>query len=291
MIPQRAGRLPEWIREAYRQSASHETRAMLRSHGLHTVCEEARCPNRAECFKKPTATFLILGDRCTRACRFCSVDKAASVPLPDPDEPRRVAEAAREMGLRFAVVTSVTRDDLPDGGAGHFAATIRALREALPEVKVEVLIPDFLGNESALATVLAAEPDVLNHNVETVPSLYARVRPQAVYTRSIGLLRASRRLAPHIATKSGLMLGLGETLGGVRSVLRDLRGAGCDYVTIGQYLRPRKDNLPVAEYVHPDAFRALGREAMDMGFAFVASAPLVRSSMNAEEMYSSSRGE
>jgi lipoic acid synthetase len=277
-------RLPEWIKVKHNQSGLHEMKSVLREFGLSTVCEEARCPNKAECFSRPTATFMVLGSRCSRNCGFCSVESAEPEP-PDSGEPLRVALAAKRMGLRYVVITSVTRDDLPDGGAGHFAETVRALREHLPHARVEVLTPDFQGDREALRKVLASGPDVFNHNVETVPRLYPLVRPQAEYRRSIGLLRAAKEACPGVSTKSGLMLGLGEGRGEVLDVLRDLRGAGCECITIGQYLRPSRANLPVKEYIAPEAFETLRQEAMGMGFLHVASAPLVRSSMNAEEMY------
>ncbi len=277
-------RLPGWLRRRHSLSELHELKGVLRSHGLSTVCEEARCPNKAECFSKPTATFMILGDSCTRDCGFCSVKSAPPLP-PDKDEPRRVAEAASKMGLKYVVVTSVTRDDLPDGGAGQFAETIREIKKHLPEAGVEVLTPDFGGSKDALSRVLSAEPHVFNHNVETVPRLYATVRPQADYNRSIGLLRRLKELSPETNTKSGLMLGLGESFEEVLEVFKDLRGAGCDLLTVGQYLRPTKKNLPVVEYIEPEIFKALREQALGMGFRSVASGPLVRSSMNAEEMY------
>ncbi len=280
-------RLPHWLKTK-EIIGSHNTKQILRNHRLSTVCEEARCPNRGHCFSKPTATFMILGDRCTRNCGFCSVNSASPMP-PDPEEPERVARAARDMGLRYVVITSVTRDDLPDGGASQFAATIRALREYLPEAKVEVLTPDFGGDPDALKTVLDAEPDVFNHNVETVPRLYQTVRPQANYERSLMVLKNAKVLSPLQTTKSGLMVGLGETFDEVVMVMKDLRRVGCDIITIGQYLRPRRENLPVYEYIHPEVFEEYSRIARELGFSFVASGPLVRSSMNAEEMYSLSR--
>jgi lipoic acid synthetase len=280
-------RLPGWVRVKHRHSALRGVRSVLREHGVSTVCEEARCPNKAECFAKPTATFMILGSACTRGCAFCAVEAATPGALlpPAPDEPERVADAAMRMGLRYVVVTSVTRDDLPDGGAGHFARTIEAVRERLPNARVEVLTPDFKGDTTALKAVLDARPDVFNHNVETVPSLYSRVRPQADYLRSLTVLEAASMHPGGAATKSGLMLGLGETIEEARSVLGDLRKAGCDIVTIGQYMRPSKKNPPVAEYIRPEVFMALREEALGMGFRHVASSPLVRSSMDAEEMY------
>jgi lipoic acid synthetase len=277
-------RLPEWVRTKVSHAELRDMKSRLRGHGLSTVCEEARCPNKVECFSKPTATFMILGSSCTRNCGFCAVEPSLSV-KPDPDEPRRVAAAAREMGLKYVVVTSVTRDDLDDGGAGHFAETIRSLREGLPEAKVEVLTPDFGGDIKALSTVVGAVPDVFNHNVETVPGLYRAVRPQADYYRSLEVLSRASAMAPGLAIKSGLMLGLGEKFDEVVDVLQDLRLAGCSIVTIGQYLRPSVRNIPVKEYVSPETFERLKEKAFELGFGFVASAPLVRSSMNAEEMY------
>lgn len=277
-------RLPPWLRRRHSLSELRRMKGLLRSHGLSTVCEEARCPNKAECFSKPTATFMILGDRCTRNCGFCSVDSMAPSP-PEADEPRRVAMAARAMGLSYVVVTSVTRDDLPDGGAAHFARTIVEIRRSFPGARVEVLTPDFKGSVEALGTVLEAGPDVFNHNLETVPRLYSTVRPQADYNRSVGILRKAKEISPGVRTKSGLMLGLGESAGEVLEVLRDLRGAGCDFLTLGQYLRPGKRNLPVVEYIEPEVFDSLREKALAMGFGFVASGPLVRSSMNAEELY------
>ena len=261
-------------------------KAGLRGHRLKTVCEEARCPNRSECFSKPTATFLILGNECTRNCSFCSVSHGGStLPPPDRDEPSRVALAAREMGLRYVVVTSVTRDDLGDGGAAVFADTIKAVRAEIAKVRVEVLVPDFKGDRAAIETVVLAGPDVFNHNIETVPSLYPEVRPRAEYGRSLGVLAHARELAPEMRIKSGLMLGLGETMDEVTGTLGDLRAAGCDFVTIGQYMRPSAANIPVREYIEPAVFDNIRDIALEMGFLHVASGPLVRSSMNAEEIY------
>ena len=260
---------------------------MLRSRGLSTVCEEARCPNISACFAKPTAAFMILGSLCTRNCGFCSVEPASSLALapPEVDEPERVALAARDMSLKYVVITSVTRDDLPDGGALHFSKTVRAVRSVLPGAKIEVLTPDFRGDVGALRAVLDALPDVFNHNLETVPRLYPLVRPQAVYRRSLRVLSKAREMAPAVRTKSGIMVGLGETENEVISVMEDLRAAGCDYLTIGQYLRPSKMKLPVVEYVTPAVFEKYGDVAHSLGFRAVASAPLVRSSMDAEEMF------
>jgi lipoic acid synthetase len=276
---------PPWLRVRMPSGPQYEeTRRLLRDGRLHTVCQEAHCPNIFECFGRHTATFLILGDHCTRDCRFCAVKQGPLEP-PDPDEPRRVARAAAEMRLRYVVVTSVTRDDLPDGGAAQFAATIAALRRAIPEVRVEVLIPDFQGDPAALAVVLAATPDVLNHNVETVPRLYPTVRPQAQYRRSLRLLADAARQAPHIPTKSGLMLGLGESEEEIRQTLADLRAANCRLLTLGQYLQPSPRNLPVARYVPPEEFNQWRRIALDLGFEHVAAAPFVRSSYQAGEVF------
>lgn len=260
-----------------------EVKAVLRRHGLNTVCEEARCPNQGRCFSKSTATFLILGDNCTRSCGFCAV----SHDLPDPvdsDEPLRIAEAVRDLGLHYVVVTSVTRDDLPDGGAGQFARAVRCINETIPGVRVEILVPDFRGDRAALSKVIESRPDVFNHNVETVPRLYPTVRPEADYNRSLGVLAAAKEMNPGIPTKSGIMLGLGEEFDEVVAVLGDLRDVGCSLLTIGQYLRPRVTNLPVKEYVNPEMFDQYRMLAIDMGFEKVASGPLVRSSMDAEEM-------
>lgn len=256
--------------------------ALLEGLGLDTVCLSAACPNLGECFARRTATFLILGPVCTRNCRFCAVPKGTPRPV-DPGEPRRVALAAAELQLRHVVITSVTRDDLPDGGAGQFAATVTAVREALPEATVEVLTPDFRGRPAALEKVMAAGPRVFNHNVETVPRLYPAARPQADYRRSLEVLRRAKEMRPGILTKSGLMVGLGEREEEVLAVLADLRSAGCDAVTIGQYLRPSKAHLPVREYLTPETFARYRARAREMGFRYVASGPLVRSSYLAED--------
>jgi len=281
-------RLPDWIRTQCRED-QHETKLILRKHRITTVCEEARCPNRGECFSKPTATFMILGQQCTRNCGFCSVDSSTPGP-PDEDEPENVALAAEEMRLKYVVITSVTRDDLADGGAGHFAKTISAVGRRLPGAKIEVLTPDFQGDSAALRTVLKAGPDVFNHNVETVERLYPHVRPQAVFRRSLTMLREAKTISPDILTKSGFMLGLGEDQDEVLELLKELRHAGCDVITIGQYLRPTRNNLPVVEYLHPEVFAYLRVKALGMGFTYVASGPLVRSSMNAAEMYNPAPG-
>ncbi|MEX1308140.1 MAG: lipoyl synthase, partial [Eubacteriales bacterium] len=238
--------------------------------------------NIGECFGRHTATFMIMGANCTRNCRYCKVDKGTPTPL-DANEPKNLAHAAKALGLKHTVVTSVTRDDLPDGGAEHFAKTILALKSALPESTVEVLIPDFKGDNTALKTVLDAKPDILNHNTETVPSLYSQVRPMAVYARSIQLLKRSKEIDPAIHTKSGLMVGLGETKEEVLSVMRDLRDVDCDLLTIGQYLRPSPKHLDVAEFITPEQFEAYKAEGLAMGFRYVASGPFVRSSYHAAE--------
>jgi lipoic acid synthetase len=276
-------RAPEWIREKrLRLSDLHEIKSLMRSRSLHTVCEEARCPNRGECFSRGTATFLLMGNVCTRACAFCDI--ATGRPLPvDPAEPVRVAEAARQMGLRFVVVTSVDRDDLPDGGAGHFAATVRALRALSPAPGVEVLTPDFRGRIDSVGVVVQARPDVFNHNVETVPRLYPRARRGSSLERSLAVLAAAKDLDPAMTTKSGLMVGLGERPEEVLDLLWRLSGAGVDIVTIGQYLRPSSENLPVEEYVSPESFDGYRQAGERMGFRHVFSGPFVRSSYRAEE--------
>jgi lipoic acid synthetase len=277
-------RLPPWLRGKHGVSALRGVKSRMREHGLSTVCEEARCPNKTACFSRPTAAFLLLGDTCTRNCRFCSVKNGGPAPV-DPEEPRRVAEAARAMGLTYVVITSVTRDDLPDGGAGQFAAAIREVKRKLPGAALEVLTPDFLGKRSALERVVHAGPHVFNHNVETVPRLYRHIRPSADYRRSLGVLAGAKSITPSLRTKSGLMAGLGEKFDEVIDVMADLRHTGCEMLTIGQYLRPSRRHAPVREYVPPETFEAYRMAALGMGFGFVASAPLARSSMNAEEMY------
>jgi lipoic acid synthetase len=274
---------PSWLWRrisAEREEAVRRMEQLLSDLGLHTVCQEALCPNLPECFGQGTATFMILGDVCTRNCRFCAVKKGRPQP-PDPEEPERVAEAAVRLHLQHVVVTSVTRDDLPDGGAGHFAATVRAVRRRLPGARVEVLIPDFRGSLAALETVLDAGPDVVNHNVETVPRLYPVIRPQADYRRSLGVLSWVKARSPQTATKSGLMLGLGEQVAEVLQVLYDLREAGCDLLTLGQYLQPTERQSPVARYISPEEFAEYRAKAEAMGFRGVAAGPLVRSSYQA----------
>ena len=281
-------RIPPWARKKYNIGELAKVKAELRALGLNTVCESARCPNIGECFKKPTATFMILGDVCTRRCRFCSVGKGKPKAA-DPDEPARIAEAVRRLGLRHAVITSVTRDDLEDGGAGQFAAVVMALKGAFPGLVVEVLTPDFSGDMAALRTVVMAGPRIFNHNLETVPRLYGTVRPQAVYDRSLKVLKAAKGMAADAGTsmytKSGIMAGLGETFDEVISLMGDLRSVGCDLLTIGQYLRPMKENLDVYEYIRPEVFERYAEAGRGMGFVSVASSPFVRSSYNAEEVF------
>jgi lipoic acid synthetase len=278
---------PPWLKRRIPSGATYqEIQRLLQTTHLHTVCQEARCPNLGECFSQGTATFLILGDRCTRNCRFCAVAHGSVEPL-DPGEPFRVAEAVHTMKLRYVVVTSVTRDDLPDGGASVFAETIRKIREKKPETRVEVLIPDFRGDLQSLKTVLEARPDVLNHNVETVPRLYASVRPGAVYQRSIDLLKNAHQMDPSIPTKSGLMLGLGERSEEVQQVLSDLLEAGCRILTLGQYLQPSPEHLPVKRFVPPEEFEEWRKKALEMSFREAASGPFVRSSYHAQEAYES----
>jgi len=259
-------------------------RQLLKTHDLTTVCREAKCPNQFECYGKGTATFMILGERCTRNCRFCAVGHQPEG-LPDPEEPERVAEAVVILGLRYAVVTSVTRDDLTDGGASFFADTIQAIRRRSQKTLVEVLIPDLQGNWLALKTILEAGPDVLNHNIETVSALYPEVRPQAEYRRSLELLRQAKIIAPRTPAKSGIMLGFGETHAEIVQTWRDLLTAGCDILTMGQYLQPSSEHLPVKRFLPPEEFAELESEALALGFAGVASAPFVRSSYQAEKLY------
>jgi lipoic acid synthetase len=254
----------------------------MREQDLHTICEEAMCPNIGECWENRTATFLILGEICTRNCGFCSVTTGRPTGL-DLDEPRRLAEAVERIGLRHIVITSVTRDDLPDGGAGIFAETIRRLRERVPGCGIEVLIPDFQGNWGALETVMAARPDILNHNIETVPRLYNRVRPKAIYAQSLELLKRAKDLAPEVASKSGLMVGLGEEREEILEVFDGLRASDVDVLTVGQYLRPTMKHLPVERYVDPSEFAELKAVAYGLGFRHVESGPLVRSSYHAHE--------
>ena len=279
-----SARLPSWLRQSKTDfPALHDLKVRLRERRLHTVCESARCPNIHDCFARKTATFMILGNTCTRSCGFCAVPQGTPEIL-DPDEPRQVAEMAAEMELRYVVITSVNRDELPDGGAGHFAQTVRRVREALPGAKIEVLTPDFRGDADAVAQVLDAGPDVFNHNMETIERLYDRVRPQADYRQSLNVLAFARRRAPDVLTKSGLMVGLGESQDEVRHLLDDLRQSETDVATIGQYLQPRRPRLRVEEYVPPETFERYREYGESIGFRAVFSGPLVRSSYMAEQV-------
>jgi lipoic acid synthetase len=274
---------PDWIRVKAPVSPGYvETRDIVRSNGLHTVCEEAGCPNIGECWDKKHATFMIMGDTCTRACAFCNVKTGLPAPL-DAAEPGRVAEATAKLGLRHVVITSVDRDDLADGGAGHFAAVIAALRVRCPATTVEVLTPDFLRKEGAAAAVVRARPDVFNHNLETVPSLYLTVRPGARYFASLRLLQQAKEIDPQIFTKSGIMVGLGEERNEVLQVMDDLRSAGVDFLTIGQYLQPTRKHHPVVRFLPPDEFKAMETVAYAKGFLMVSASPLTRSSHHAGE--------
>jgi len=276
-------RLPEWIREKkINLRELHEVKTLLREKSLHSVCESLACPNRSECFSRGTATFMILGDICTRACGFCNVTTGVPYTAPSITEPRDVAEAAKKMNLRHVVVTCVTRDDLPDGGAMQFAETIRELRIALPAAAVEVLTSDFKGNLDSVKTVVDARPDYFNHNVETVPRLYRHVRPGARFERSLTLLQHAKKCDPSIITKSGLMVGLGETTDEVVDVMKAMIDHGVEIMTIGQYLQPKREKLAVVEYVHPDVFDAYREIGESLGFRAVFSGPFVRSSYMAD---------
>ena len=281
---------PDWLKVSYNRDNVTEIESLMSKLNLNTVCREANCPNIGECCSKHTATFMIMGQSCTRNCRFCNVTCAKPTEL-DPEEPVNVAKAAKALGLKHAVVTSVTRDDLKDGGASHFAATIRAIHEISPETTVEVLIPDLKGDENALNTVLDANPDVLNHNVETVKELYGTVRPQAIYERSLEVLRYCKSARPDIRTKTGFMVGLGETDEQITELMRDIYTTGCDILTIGQYLRPSKEHAELKRYVTPEQFDEYKKTALKMGFKFVASSPLARSSYKAFEALQASMAE
>jgi lipoic acid synthetase len=277
-------RKPDWIRIKLPSNAKIEqTKALLRENRLHTVCEEASCPNLAECFSHGTATFMIMGDRCTRRCSFCDVAHGDPFPL-DPQEPFNLAKTVAQMQLRYVVITSVDRDDLRDGGAGHFVACIQEVRAQNPEITIEVLVPDFRGRMDVALEIMAQSlPDVFNHNIETVPRLYKQARPGSDYQFSLDLLQSFKNAHPHIPTKSGVMLGLGETISEVEAVMCDLRAHAVDMITIGQYLSPSRYHLPVANYVSPEEFKRLGELAKSMGFMRVASGPLVRSSYHADK--------
>ena len=278
-----AGRLPEWIRVRVHEGEDYkQLKQLVREQRLHTVCEEARCPNIFDCWNRRTATFMILGDTCTRACRFCAVTSGRPMEL-DLGEPLRVAESVAQLGLRHAVITSVDRDDLRDGGAGTFARTIRAIRRRSPGTTVEVLTPDFQGDRDAIRTVVEAGPDIFNHNTETVPRLYARIRPKAVYANSLALLAYVKELRPDMVTKSGVMVGLGETAEELLAVFKDMRAHRIDVLTVGQYLRPSAKHAPVERYYRPEEFVELKAAALAMGFGHVESGALVRSSYHADE--------
>lgn len=274
---------PEWIRvRSVDENVLNRMKNLLDKHHLHTVCESAICPNIGACFKAGTATFMILGSACTRDCAFCGVSKAELFP-PDPQEPENVARAAKELGLKHVVITSVTRDDLADGGADQFARTIKEIYRYLPDVSTDVLIPDLNGSPESLKIVLDAKPDILAHNLETVPRLYSACRQQADYKTSLMVLENSKKICPGIFTKSGVMLGLGETRDEFIEVLKDLRSVCCDFLTVGQYLRPTSDNIEVREFIKPEIFEEYRQMGEEMGFRYVASSPFVRSSFHAEE--------
>ena len=279
--PGRRGNLPPWFKVKIRQGPDYrEIRRIMNEQGLHTICEEARCPNVWECWNNRTATFLILGDICTRRCHYCAVTTGRPGEL-DLEEPARVADAIHKLGLRHAVITSVNRDELPDGGASIFAETLRQVRRKIPTCTLEVLIPDFQGSESALAEVMAEHPDILNHNIESVPRLFPSIRPQGKYDRSLHVLQKAKDLGGR--TKSGLIAGLGESHDEIREVMHDLRTVHCDILTLGQYLRPSQDHAPVARFYSPEEFQLFKEEGLAMGFSHVESGPLVRSSYHAEQ--------
>lgn len=276
-------RKPEWLRIGKMDREKvREVQQILRKLGLHTVCEESMCPNIGKCFEKKTATFLVMGDICTRDCKFCDINFGRPNPL-DSEEPDHIVEAAKKLGLKHVVITSVTRDDLKDGGAAHFAGITRKLREYNNDLIIELLIPDLKGKEVDIRTVIESKPDIINHNVEVVPRLFRKVTPQASYETSLNLLKLVKEMNPKIFTKSGLMVGLGETKEEVIEVMKDLRNVDCDILTIGQYLKPPSSDLEIEEFVHPDLFKQYEEKAYELGFQFVASAPFVRSSFNAEE--------
>lgn len=279
-------RKPDWLKVRFNAGPNYARIDRLhREEGLHSVCRSAACPNQGECWSRGTATFMILGDACTRGCTFCNVARSAPLP-PDPSEPGKIGKAVATLRLRHAVITTVTRDDLSDGGASHFAAVVSSIRESSPGCRIELLVSDLAGNPDALRTILAAAPDVLGHNLETVPRLYPAVRRGADYRRSLDVLRQTQRDAPQIPTKSGLMLGLGEETGEVMEALEDLAEAGCSLLTLGQYLSPTRAHHPVVRYLPPEEFDELRRAALTMGFAHVEAGPLVRSSYHAEAQFS-----
>lgn len=278
-------RKPEWLRVEKRKGENlGYVKNLLEKYSLNTVCDGANCPNRAECFSQKTATFMIMGNECSRNCRFCDVTHSKDLLALDKDEPENLAKATMELGLKHVVVTSVTRDDLPDGGAGHFAEVIKAIRNKDKDIIIEVLIPDLQGDIDSLKIVADAKPDIINHNIETIKDLYSKVRPQAIYERSLEVLANVKKLDPTIFTKSGIMLGLGEEEEEVIQVFKDLREVDCDFLTVGQYLPPSTTHVELKEYIHPDLFDKYKEEAEKLGFKFVASSPLVRSSYKASEM-------
>lgn len=276
---------PEWLKIRLKNGRNLDyVNEILKKFSLNTVCEEANCPNRMECFSKKTATFMILGSECTRNCKFCNVSHKKTQEV-NPKEPENIAKAVEELGLTHIVITSVTRDDLPDGGAQHFADVVKSIKSYNPKIVVEVLIPDFEGNIDALMKVVKSKPEIINHNIETVPRLYSEVREMAEYQRSLEVLKNIKDIDKNILTKSGIMLGLGEEEAEVMEVLKDLRQVGCDFLTIGQYLAPSVKHYPVKEYISPSIFDKYKEEALKLGFSFVASGPLIRSSYNAAEMF------
>lgn len=276
-------RKPDWLKvKIVGNENTNKVKNMIDRLGLNTVCTEANCPNKMECFERSTATFMILGTVCTRNCTFCNVTKGTTEPI-NSLEPQNISKAVQELSLKHVVITSVTRDDLPDGGAKHFSDVIKAIKETTPKVTIEVLIPDFKGDEASLRTVISAKPDIINHNVETVPSLYSKVRPMAQLERSLMLLQRVKELDATILTKSGMMVGLGETMEEVEQLLTNLKAVGCNIVTIGQYMAPSSSHTPVIEYIHPDIFKQYKSYAEALGFDYVASSPLVRSSYHADE--------
>lgn len=281
---------PDWLKKRIKISKQQtDLFELLNDLHLNTVCQSAVCPNIAECFAKGTATFMILGNICTRNCRFCAITSGEPLPL-DEDEPRRIAKAVKELKLKHVVITSVTRDDLPDGGAEYFAKTIDEIRKEIPDATIEVLTPDFKGDEFALNKVVSSKPNIFNHNVETVPRLYSEVRPNANYQRSLFVLRKVKEFDPGLCTKSGIMIGLGEKREEISAVMRDLFNVGCSILTVGQYLSPSSAHLKVKEYIHPRIFKDIELEAKEIGFKYVASAPFVRSSYNAALAYKISLG-
>ena len=284
-------RKPEWLRIEKRKGENlGYVRSLLNKYSLNTVCDGANCPNRAECFSKKTATFMIMGNECSRNCRFCDVKLSKNLQPLDPNEPENLAAATMDLGLKHVVITSVTRDDLPDGGAEHFAKTIRAVRARDKDIIIEVLIPDLQGDIDALKVVVDAKPDIINHNIETIARLYDTVRPMAIYKRSLEVLQNVKRLDPSIFTKSGIMLGLGENHEEVLEVFKDLRAHDCDFLTVGQYLPPSTKHVELKEYITPEHFEEYRVDAESLGFKFVASSPLVRSSYKASEMMDAVRG-